>query len=315
VQEVVLIRQRPSIGDCLLLGPLIQKIKEKHPKSRLTVVTDLEYASGALKIIFEGLNGVDDIQCISPFEWTTESNKTIDPRYRAAPLQLPHIVSKADFIYDCNTAFIQFERQWNGDTPYGIAEFWLRHFGFEPDNLLPVYNIPAQAKSDADTWLSERGGSAAKLVGVVLRAGSYHRDWNFDDKAQRVIEWIYTKGYTPITFDPIQSSPSAYGLSCVGQRLDVVAALLQRCKLLLTPDTGLLHMAEAVGTPTVALWGIMRPELRVKNYNTLVVPVKSLGFCEGQELKGCSCSWKFQQWSCLKRLSLPIITAALEKRL
>jgi heptosyltransferase II len=38
-----------------------------------------------------------------------------------------------------------------------------------------------------------------------------------------------------------------------------LAALLERCQLLLTNDTGTMHMAAAVGTPTVALFGSTDP--------------------------------------------------------
>lgn len=49
----------------------------------------------------------------------------------------------------------------------------------------------------------------------------------------------------------------------LGGRTDhmLVAALLSHCKGLITNDSGLLHMAEAVGTPVVALFGSTSPAL------------------------------------------------------
>jgi len=39
-----------------------------------------------------------------------------------------------------------------------------------------------------------------------------------------------------------------------------VAGLLTQCKVLLTGDTGLMHLAGAIGTPLVSILGPTRPE-------------------------------------------------------
>ena len=44
-------------------------------------------------------------------------------------------------------------------------------------------------------------------------------------------------------------------------RLLDLCALLRFCKLLLTNDTGPMHMAAALGTPVVSIWGSTSPEL------------------------------------------------------
>src|SRR5205809_730056 len=123
--RIALIRQRPSIGDVLLLGPLIREIKRTYPGSHLTVITDPTYISGALVTAFEGIPGIDRIDQILARDWTTESNKLIDPSLRFADTEPPYTVSRADKVFDCNAAFMQFERDFNGKTPYGISEFWL----------------------------------------------------------------------------------------------------------------------------------------------------------------------------------------------
>lgn len=313
--KVVLIRQRPAIGDALLLYPLIKAIKTKFLNSYLTVITDSCYCGGALPLIFSQMPEVDQVECIEPMEWTTDSNKRVDPILYAAGKDIPYTIAHADLIFDCNGAFIEFERAYGDEVPYGIAEFWLRHFDiYSPEiNLLPYFEVTSDRQADVATWQKEQN-IVKPMVGIVLRAGDPVRDWDFNNLSNDISDWLHTSGYTPVGIDPIKSLTSIYGRSCVGKKLDFVAALLQACTLVLTPDTGLLHLAQAVGTPTVALWGIMRPELRVKGYNTVVVPKNSLGYCPLEEL-ACKRCWLFQRWSCMKRITLPMIIDGLQEAL
>lgn len=313
MKNIVLIRQRPSIGDALLLAPLIDQIKHRFPEHSLTVVTDAQYMGGALPIIFKGIPGVDRVECIDSFEWTTQ----VDRVMRGVPTEpLPYTVKNADMVFDCNSAFSQFEREHGGNPPYGIAEFWVRKHGSYDTRmtLLPRYTVSREARQSIDPWLSLTNPQNKPLVGIVLRAGDPVRDWDFDNKSGTVAAWLHTMGYLPVGIDCVRPLASAYGVSYVGSPLDQVAALLERCAVVVTPDTGLLHLAQAVGTRTVALWGIMPPELRVAGYNCVVVPKESLGYCATTD-EDCRCSWKVQQWSCLRRITPPMIINGLQEAL
>jgi heptosyltransferase-2 len=57
------------------------------------------------------------------------------------------------------------------------------------------------------------------------------------------------------------NAPSALKNLCGQTTLRDLMALLTRCRLLLTNDTGPMHVAAALGTPVVALFGSTAPEL------------------------------------------------------
>lgn len=310
-ERIVLLRQRPSMGDALLLSPLVRCLKVRHPNSILTVITDGLWSSGALTDVFSHMPGVDRVESIPAVEWTTDTHKALEPFLKNVHGDLPVSVRKADRVYDCNSAFIEFERQSAGKPAYGIAEFWVRHFGFDPIDvdLRPQYQVTEEEHALIDNWFLDHS-VCRPLVGVVLRAGHEARNWDFNGLSTTLIHWLHSRGLKPITIDPTKSLNGFYELSFVGKRVSEVAALLTRCKFVITPDTGILHLAEAVKTPTVALWGIMDPDLRVKGYNTTVIPQQSLGVC--RENEQCQCTWKFQQWSCLRRLRPHLITTTLE---
>ena len=315
MKDIVLIRQRPSIGDALLLAPVISKMRAYPEPHTLTVITDAQYMAGALPIIFKGIPGVDRVECIDSHEWTTPGNTQVDMTLRGvATYPLPYTVKTARRVFDCNSSFIEVERAYNGKPPYGIAEHWLRYHGLYESraDLLPHYTVSYDARRAIDLWLTEQNPQGKPMVGIVLRAGHPARDWDFDGKSTAIAGWLYTKGYLPVGIDSARPLDSAYGISYVGRPLDRVAALLERCTAVLTPDTGLLHLAQAVGTPQVALWGIMPPELRVAGYNCVVVPKESLGHCitAGYHCQNC---WTFQRWSCLHRITPTMIIDGLQE--
>lgn len=302
--RLALVRQRPSIGDCLLLSPLIRELKAAHPKAHLTVITDPAYFGGALPKIFEHIPGVDRVDQVTGHEWRP-----------GLPQEAPWSVRTADLVLDCNTAFLDHEREHNGAPPYGIAEFWLRHFGkwYEGVDMRPAYVVDSASRLAVAAWLDAKGLTGKKLVGVVMKAGAPARDWDFGISGQ-VCDWLHCRGYAPVSIDISKSAPSMYCIPCVGKQIDFVAALLEQCRAVITPDTGLLHLAEAVGTKTVAIWGIMDPRLRIQGYNTVLVPERSLGFCQGAEERQCQC-WKLQRWSCLRRVLLSHIVNGMGEAL
>jgi len=63
------------------------------------------------------------------------------------------------------------------------------------------------------------------------------------------------------------------GVSLVGAKnltaslsIRATAALIEQCACLIAPDSGLLHLSAAVGTPSVGIFGPIDPELRVGGY-------------------------------------------------
>ncbi len=78
----------------------------------------------------------------------------------------------------------------------------------------------------------------------------------------------------------------------------MVAALLGSCDVAVVPDTGLLHLAACVGTPFVAIFGAVPPELRLnyyQNYRCLTAQgqVACVPCCEGPQHLRCryECLW------------------------
>lgn len=71
-------------------------------------------------------------------------------------------------------------------------------------------------------------------------------------------------GATIIQLGAAGSYTADFGIDLVGQTSSrEVAAVLSRCDLLVSVDTGLAHLAAVVGTPCVGIFGPIYPELRM----------------------------------------------------
>jgi ADP-heptose:LPS heptosyltransferase len=85
-------------------------------------------------------------------------------------------------------------------------------------------------------------------------------------------------------------------------------AMLNRCNLLISGDTGVMHMAAAVGTPTVSVFGPTSPIRRapLQSGGLAVVPQTSCHPCFKLRWSGCRC---------IRTISVDRVTAAAVQNL
>ncbi|MDQ3347749.1 MAG: glycosyltransferase family 9 protein [Acidobacteriota bacterium] len=140
-------------------------------------------------------------------------------------------------------------------------------FGRAPgDTQAPALALPAFAHSAATLRL---GGAPGPLVGVHVSGGRAIKQWDperFAEVARRLVE---TAGATivltgspgdRILVDRVAAAlPRRRVIDAADLDLLSAAAVLQRLDLLVTGDTGPMHLAGAVGTPVVAVFGPSDP--------------------------------------------------------
>ena len=91
------------------------------------------------------------------------------------------------------------------------------------------------------------------------------RLWEPSDKWARLCRILINEfDATIIQLGHEGSYTANLGIDLVGQTsVREAAVVLSNCKLLISVDTGLIHLASAVGTPCVGLYGPIYPELRM----------------------------------------------------
>ncbi len=119
---------------------------------------------------------------------------------------------------------------------------------------------PAEKFAELIEWLAV-GDGRARLLPSHNRAVSVARR---EPRPPRVVltgtagEFAYTESVRAIL--SLDAQPRV--INAAGKlSLDAFLAVLTKCDLLLTNDTGPLHLAALMGTPTVSLWGPGSPEM------------------------------------------------------
>jgi heptosyltransferase-2 len=137
-------------------------------------------------------------------------------------------------------------------------------------NLDLELHIPLEDEQRAERLLREGGLAGRPLVAVNPGASSLIKCWS-THKFTRLIERLQRELHVGVVvvggpwekylYDSIAEGMEQPPLNLVGETsLLTLGAILQRCVTLVSGDTGPLHLATAVGTPVVALFGAIDPD-------------------------------------------------------
>jgi ADP-heptose:LPS heptosyltransferase len=137
--------------------------------------------------------------------------------------------------------------------------------------MRPRITPPDAERESARDYLRRQGLRGARPFAVSPVASLALKQWPLERLARLADAQVAETGEPVLAFcGPQQSAGDAlraymrHGerLVCVGPLpLLRVAALLERCRALVCNDTGLMHMAAALGVPTVAVFGPTVPSI------------------------------------------------------
>ena len=126
------------------------------------------------------------------------------------------------------------------------------------------FTLSEASKHAAEEFWTRHGLSGKRVVAIQPSAGAVLKSWPIEHWAQladRIADFgaaVLLAG-APADLPILKEFESRMAhkpaaVAC-GQPLNTSAALYQRCALLVGPDGGAAHLAAAVGTPTVRLYG------------------------------------------------------------
>jgi ADP-heptose:LPS heptosyltransferase len=176
-------------------------------------------------------------------------------------------VDEFGFNADTSTwaAFLQLAGANRGTSPFNVCDLFRRAAGLDREGNALVLAAPDEAAlTRADELLALDGLEANGFVGLHLGASEERRRWPVDyfrETARRLYE---REGLVPVLLGT--SGEAELGarfadgtvfpfIDCLGKTsLTELAGVLSRCRLLLTNDTGTMHLAAGLGVPLCAVF-------------------------------------------------------------
>ena len=284
INSLLLIRPG-GIGDAVLLAPAIHTIKKTYPKVRITVLAERRNAG-----VFALIAGADRTFCYdSPREFIqalrTRYDVVIDTEqwHRLSSVVARLVQAAVKIGFDTN----QRRRMFTDTVPYSQEDYeaisfirLLEPLGIAASSTeleVPFLAVPDAASVKGAVLLEALGDQP--FVTVFPGASVTERRWGAD-RFRSVAEMLASRGVSSVVVGGEQDRPQGdviitggYGLNLAGlTSLSETAAIISKSRLLLSADSGLLHIAVGLGVPTVSLFGPGRAKKwapRGNNHSTI----------------------------------------------
>jgi ADP-heptose:LPS heptosyltransferase len=123
-----------------------------------------------------------------------------------------------------------------------------------------VFSVPEQARQQAEAWWQQHGLQGRRVTIVQPSAGAVLKSWpirRWANLLDALPEPVVLSGAPADArlLDAITERTADKPFVAVGQSLEVSAALYARAALVIAPDSAAGHLAAAVGTPSLRLYG------------------------------------------------------------
>ena len=270
----ILIVRFSSIGDLLLTTPLLRAIRTRHPDSRITFVVRDDMAETLrrnphitdLVTFSRGASLLALARSLRQQPWTDR----LDLHGSLRSFALRQLIGGSWRGYSKHLIRRQLLITTHGKHGGTLAHVAERYFAaagdldVTPDGKPPEYFISEPADAAATAFLAQhRLGQNRRLIALAPGAAHFTKRWpeaHWVELARRLAATcdIVVLGGTMeerVAANIVEATGTA-GASAAGLfSLDGSAALIRRAEQLVVADTGLLHLATAVGTPVVALYG------------------------------------------------------------
>ena len=268
----ILLVRFSSIGDVILTTPLIRAVARRHPDAKLVYVTKRSMAP-----LVADHPAIAEVEALDPHEPLRHLAQRV--RRHAPTLAL-------DLHGNVRTLLLQlhvrcrWSRFWKRKLPRGVLIStkvdWYgriqpvperyfeaaRGLDVEPDGGPPEFFLGQGARDRVARWLGERG--LASKPYVTLAPGAAHAT-----KRWPIAHWIALAAQLRAAGHPVVvvGGPDDRGLAgqlaaagaadtAAGEfSLQETGAIIAQARVLVSGDTGVMHMATGVGTPVVALFG------------------------------------------------------------
>jgi lipopolysaccharide heptosyltransferase II len=284
----ILVVQSHLIGDLVMATPMLRTLRKAYPDSQISLLAN-EFAADLL----EGLTSIDRIITMK-FPWSMYDHRLknlINVLSVIRKLRKEKFDLAIDAQIDMRNVLLMFligakTRLGYDITGGGIFLTDAPEFPDDKNNLLDArlslleclgidcpdksteLQIMQEAKEWVESYLAQNNLNENRLVAIHPGASVKEKLWQ-SEKFAEVVDYLANKGFEPVIIEGPNDSDTVNSIVSLCKtyppifksNLKNVVAFISRCCLIICLDSAAIHLAAAVGTPVVAIYGPKWPEL------------------------------------------------------
>ena len=280
--KILLIKLR-SIGDVVYNTAVYAPLKKSFPESHLTVLVE----KPSYELVCDHPD-VDEVLCFEKGSFWKQVEfylRIFRTRYDVAidmhegtrgavmsfltfaPIRIGHKYAQRSFLSNTKLEFSELEPKFPID--YQVA--LIKKMGISFDRITPIIYISDLAKQVAKTHLSNHGIEDG-VEYCVIHPGTkkIYDQWQYE-KFARLLEIIPDKYKLKVVLtcgpgeesqvQPVLKLARNSQATYIQTGLQELSAITQGAKFALCHNGGYMHVASALGTPVVALFGVVHPRV------------------------------------------------------
>lgn len=292
-KRILIIRQHNQFGDLLASVSLFRAIKETYPDSYLAIlVSPANYYAITSNKYIDKYFVFNKKKLLNPFYFVSllsflraDYDVVIVPatvsisytssllarlskaRTRIGPSSLNGAPNDFDYFFDR-----RIDLDWRKYPDSHVSDFTLdivRPFGIDTDSFRSSISFGEDEQKEVDKFFESNNISTQKrIVGMHVGAGKPKNRWGLA-KFVKVAETLREEFDAQFVFtgsksdrnelDFIMKNLSFNAAYFIDRKIPSLAALISRCDLFITNDTGVMHVAGATDTPQISIFGPTNP--------------------------------------------------------
>jgi len=279
--NILLIKLR-SIGDVIYNTAVYAPLKKCFPDVRLTVVVepacydivryhpdvdevicfDKSSLIDHIKFYLELLRGKYDV-AIDMHEGPRSALMCLLSR---APLRIGNKMARRSFLYNIKLDFTDLNPQYPIDYQVGL----IKKLGVAFDRIEPVVHIASARRENAFRLMADHGIAPDDSFCIIHPGARIYDQWD-PARFARLAKYFHKTHNLKVllTCGPGQESQAKDVLRLAGDTpvifimtdLQELAAITEKARFVICHNGGYMHLAAAVGTPLVALFGLTNPDI------------------------------------------------------
>ncbi|MEO8398378.1 MAG: glycosyltransferase family 9 protein [Ignavibacteriaceae bacterium] len=292
-QKILIVRQHNQLGDLLTGVSLFRAIKEKFPKSTITLIVSPFNYPGLIKNKFiDRIFIFDKKKLFNPFylfnviklireeydvaivpvvvsiSFTSNLiSRLSNSKIRIGPESLDGKINKSAYLFDRRVKI-----DWRKHPDSNVSERSLdiiRPFGINTQNYRSEITFDENDEKIADEFIFKLGKKKGEiLIGLHVGAGKPPNRWSLE-KYRLLINQLKEKYKTKFYLTGSSADKEEINFLknklnfeiglFVNKKIPQVAALISKSDLFISNDTGIMHVAGTTDTPQISIFGPTNP--------------------------------------------------------